>query len=276
MDVILIRKEDAPAFSGVLPEEFMTHGDTVALGAVDEGGTVTGAIALQKLPDEYKILWLYVEKGCRRKGIGTALIREADVIVKKLGAADVTCSFPLMDEQMSLLSFFRAITGPELPVDISFSFMRCKVKALEFYRSKLLGTGRPEGQKPVRLLDLSEKYIRNILERVEDQYTVTDFEAWREDCVKELCLVMMTKTGDPAALMIVRSQKKGLLKLEYLRIEPGQVRALMTLLCEAADMVEKNYPDCEITFDALTEESASLSEKFFPDASRVPVYTAEW
>lgn len=59
-----------------------------------EGGSEIAFVALDQIPDvDYLVLYeLFVRKACRRKGIGSRLLRKVECVAKKLGYEKITLS----------------------------------------------------------------------------------------------------------------------------------------------------------------------------------------
>ena len=97
-----------------------------------------------------------------------------------------------------------------------------------------------------------------------------DYEAWKKDCVPELCKCLMVQKN-LVSLIFVQKEKNDLsLSWLYGNYPPG----LITLLGDALAEANRLYPKAALTFEAINENSEQLAKRLFPNARTTPIYEA--
>ena len=97
-------------------------------------------------------------------------------------------------------------------------------------------------------------------------YEVADYEAWKKDCVPNLCRCVY-KGNDISDLIIVQKAEAGNLVLSYLY--GSNPREIMALLASVAGDAAADYPNATVIFDTVSEQSALIAKKLFPEAKTV-------
>ena len=272
VNCVLIEEDMRDDFEDVFPMELDLSMTRVAVGAVDERDYILGAVSYQVVNYEYHIDWLYVEPEYRRRGIGTFLIDQVLRAVMQTGEIlPVTARFELSDENMDLYNFFLSSQN----MDLSYSHERYYVSFENLRSSEILHRSINSKLKMVSFFNkplIEQKKILNMLSK-EETYTVTDYDAWKKECVPELCQCVYVN-NNLVDLIFMKELPDGNLELSFLY---GKYpRGLMELLYDIISKIEMNYPGAFLTFEAISEEARNLAQNLFPSARTVPVYEAEF
>lgn len=112
--------------------------------------------------------------------------------------------------------------------------------------------------------------ILSMLER-EHTYEVADYQQWKRHCVPELCKCIYVK-NNLVDLIFIQELPDHNLELAYLYGKYPQ--GLFELLYEIVTEIEALFPEADLTFEAMNDESVKLAEHLFPRARKAHIYEA--
>ena len=266
---VLLNKTNRADFKNVYPSVIPEEGNRISLGAYREDGAVLGAVSYALTNYQYDIDWLYVTPGARRCGVARGLIQQIMKIISKTGERyPISARFAVSEEEHSLHRFFLALPD----VELDHSHERYFVTA-EDLRSVTMFQRKAENKLKTRAFfdepfDWQERTLA-LLERTQE-FSVMDYEAWKKDCVPELCKCLMVQKN-LVSLIFVQKEKNDLsLSWLYGNYPPG----LITLLGDALAEANRLYPKAALTFEAINENSEQLAKRLFPNARTTPIYEA--
>ena len=268
---VWIDEENREGFLGVLPENLRLTSSRIAFGVTEEDGTALGALSCVFLNYQYNLDWIYVEPEKRRQWIGTRLLDQLIQTLEKSGEVfPLSAEFAFSPEDSLLHSFFLS----QNRMLVSFSHERYVIHTEDIRSSGMLSGGKlPKGVDVSPFFSLPEPEQRRILENLaKDQaYSVSDYGAWKEACVLPLCLICHIKEKAVGGLF-TRETEKGALTLSYLWSEVPS--ALSLLLVKAAGILESEFPESSLTFDAYSEEAEKMAGRYFKGAKKIHIYEA--
>lgn len=271
MNYLWIDEKNRSSFKSVLPKAYTEGKENICVGAYDDDGFVCGALCYRYAHYQYDVLWIYVAEEKRLQGTGSGLL---DLLFRIVGTSGeiypISARFEPSAEE-SLYGFFLSYSKMET----AYSHDRFYVDPREIRGIKLPGTGTKEPLRQDDFFKLPMASQRKILGQLEEEcdYIVPDYEDWKRNAVSELCRCILLN-GSLMDLLFVHKRSDGNLELSYLYSK--YPKGLVELLTAAAWDTESYYPKAKLVFDAVNEESASMAEKLFPKAVKVPVYEAEW
>ena len=267
---IQISEDNRDAFADVLPEKLKLKGKRVAVGAVDDEGTVLGAMSYILMEYEYIVDWIYVEPEMRRNHIGTGFI---DLIIKMMretgDAFPLTIRYEFADDDRLLHHFFISLSY----MDSDYSHERYYITADEIKNASLPKRNADHEMKITNFFDETYDEQLKLLATIAagGEYFVDEYSEWKEQCVSELCRVLYV--GEEAVdLIFVQRLSDGNLELSYL-YGKDPVGLLELISMSITDMI-KLYPNASLVFDAINEESLKIAEYLFPDSKSVHIYEA--
>jgi len=268
---VLITQDNYAGFEGVLPKELLSTSTRFSIGAFDEEGNVLGAVSFTIFEYQYEVDWLYVEPEMRRKKIGTHLMdRVIAVATDTMEAYPISAHFTDENEN-ALYAFFVSYDK----MDINYSHERFVVAPEEIVNSPLLHSRLKENYDKRKFFAEDNKSQRNVLNYLANNssYIIEDYDKWERACVKDLCQCIFINNKLEAAIFF---QKNTDSSLELSFLFSNNPKALLHLLVSAVEEIEKNYPDYDLRFDAINEDSEKIAKKLFDSAKSVSVYEAEW
>lgn len=269
---ILLKGNTRKPFESVFPLVFKDADNRISIGAYREDGAVLGALSLVLSDNQYTIDWLYVIPETRRQHIATGLIKEfQDFIVHTGERYPVSARFPVTGEDTSLHRFFLSLSG----VDVAYSHERFYVTPDKIRKAAPIHLNTADSAQTMKFFENKEDWQRKTLRSLERTYgyTVTDYAAWKEDCVPELCLCLSVQNNLICGIFVQRAAEH-MLELSWLygKYPPG----LFQLLAKAAQEAECLYPEDALTFEVINEKSEKLAQRLFPNARSVAIYEAGW
>ena len=272
LSYVLLNEENRGDFDTVFPEGIALVPFRVAFAAVDEEGRILGAVSYILLNYEYLLDWVYVEPEVRRQGVGTQLVEEVfRIIVKTENLFPLTARFEYSNDDTELHTFFLSIKY----MYTSYSHERYYVTKEDLRSSEGLKRSVNSEVTTEKFFDLSvaeQKKILTLL-MMQETYVVGDYEQWKKTCVPELCRCVYAK-NTLVDLIIMQRNPDGNMELSYLY---GKYpKGLFQLLSETVKDLEALFPESNITFDAMNDESVKLAEHLFPKARKAHVYEAEF
>ncbi|MBR4514749.1 MAG: GNAT family N-acetyltransferase [Lachnospiraceae bacterium] len=269
--IIKLENEDREAFAGVLPKNVNLKGFRVALGAAGSDGTVYGAVSYVLIDHEYDIDWIYVEPAYRRKGIGTALMKQALTAIEKSGDRFLASArFEYTEEDSAMHTFFLSLGSW---MDVSYSHERYYLDPENIESSHLAARKRNTQDKPVPFFMLPTVLQKKILYRLFEKgvYVINNPDRWREEICGELSRVVM-KGNEPVCIIFVRKDVNGNLSLDYLYSRDMQ--GMLELISYTAADALRLYPDSVLYYDCLEESTSKISGRLFPKAEKTYIYEA--
>ena len=269
---ILLKGETRKAFESVFPSVFKDGDNRISIGSYREDGTILGALSFVLADNQYTIDWLYVIPETRRQGIATGLIKEFQSFMSHTGERyPVSARFSVTEEDISLHRFFLSLSG----VDVAYSHDRFYVTPENIRKSAPLHRNTADAAQTEKFFENKTDWQKKTLRSLERTYgyTVTDYDAWKEDCVPELCLCLSVQNNLLCGIFVQRSAEH-MLELSWLygKYPPG----LFQLLEQATQKAELLYPEDALTFEAINEKSENLAKRLFPNARSVSIYEAGW
>ena len=269
---LLIDSHHQEEFANVLPACLAEGGNTCAIGVYDDEGHVLGAIAYRCEGFPYYIEWIFVDPAVRRKGIGTTLIRKVFSIIGGTGERyPVICQVPFTEQEPDLYYFLLT----QQCADLFFSHDRYCLKPEEIREVEDLHRKGNLTLEQKSFFDLSDMEQKKILQQMDQEqiFSVAYMERWNEGYIPSLCRVIYVN-NTLMNLIFVKTLPDGNLKLELLYSK--YLRGLEELLLSAVKEMESTYPDKELVFDAVSEESRRLARRLFPHARVTHIYEGEW
>ena len=272
VDYVLITEDNRDDFEVVIPDAMKMGGNRVAVAAVDEKDRILGAVSYQMINYQVEIDWIFVEPEVRRKGIGSGLITEVLKALMHTGELlPVVAYFEYDEEDDELHSFFLSCEN----LMTSYSHDRFYVKQKEIQESNMLHGGAGAAKRFDNFFDLEEKRQKSILNmlRMDQFYSVSDYEAWKKSCVPKLCRCSFDN-NELSNLIFMKKRTDGNIELSFLYAK--NPKGLLELLCEITDDLEKAFPMSDLVFDAINPESERIAKHLFPDAKIVHIYEADF
>ena len=266
-----IDESNVTDFASVLPSKLNLSGKAV-IGAYDEKDQVLGAVAVSTDREQYDIDWLYVDPEVRLQGIGKALVKEVKRMIESIGYRPITASFD-GNEENGLYAFFVSVSSVDLMIDVSYTYDRMELTTEDFYKSEAMTQRGRIDYVPEYFWDMDEAKRNEMLDLTTGILTITDIDEFEGNCEKRLCLGVYTENG-PQAFMLVQKDDDDRFELSYLYSVNS--KCLMAILGAAAAEIRRNYKGKQIYFDIVSPEARALADAIFPDAVRIPVYTAEF
>jgi len=270
MKYVWIDEESREAFQSVLPKEITKGTDHVCIGACDDDDCICGALCYRYAHYQYDVLWIFVAEERRRQGVGTYLMDLLFRVAMMSGEVYPVSARFEATESPTLHAFFLSYQR----MDLSCSHYRYYIEPREIRGARVPRGNAEGGLLQEEFLKLPEVSRRKILQFLQDEenYVPEEYEIWEETLVPELSRCVM-KEDSLLALLFVQNRPDGNLELSYLysKYPPG----LAELLGTAASDMEEYYPQAKLVFDAVSDESARLATRIFPNAKTVPVYEAE-
>ena len=268
----LIDRDHQKDFANVLPECLITGGNICAIGVCDEEDHILGAIAYLCEHFHYYVEWLFVDPAVRRQGIGTKLLRRLFSIIGGTGERyPVTCQVPFTEEDPDLYYFLLT----QQCADLGYSHDRYYLKGEDVRTSDELHRKFNLVLEQKLFFDLSKPEQEKILRQMEQEelFSVMDMKDWSEGYIPSLCRVIIVN-NNLMDLILVKELPSGVLELSLLYSKYR--RGLEELLLTDVKEMEQNYPDRELIFDAITEESRKIAGHLFPRARVSHIYEGEW
>ncbi len=269
---VLLTEQNRKDFESVFPAAFREADNRISIGAYREDGAVLGAISFVLVDNQYDIDWLYVEAEVRRQGIATGLIRVFQDFILKTGERyPVNVRFPVTQEDVSLHRFFLSLPG----ADVTYSHERYFISPEDIRKSNPIHRRPTETVEVKSFFSTDDSWQQRTLQSIQRVYgfAVSNEEAWKEDCVPELCLYMSVKNNVLCGIFVQRATEHMLdLVFLYGKYPPG----MFQVLGEAVDTAERLFPEDDLTFEAINEKSEKLAQHLFPKARSVSIYEAGW
>lgn len=272
LNYLLIDASHQKDFSSVLPECMVTAGNVCAIGVYDDKGSVLGALAYRCEHFHYDVEWIFVDPAVRRNGIGTSLLHRLFSIIGGTGERyPITLQVPYTQQEPDFYYFLLT----QQCADLGFSHDRYYVKAEDIRTSGGLHREWNFVLEQKLFFDLSKPEQERILRQLEQErvFFALDTEDWDRGCVPSLCRVILVN-NNLMNLILVKELDSGILELVFLYSKYR--RGLEELLLTDAKEVEEHYPDRELIFDAMTEQSRHIAKHLFPNARVVHIYEGEW
>lgn len=269
---VFIEEEDREAFSGVLPEELKLTGNRVAVGAVDEEGTVLGAASYVLVDDQYNLDWIYVEPDIRRQGVGIALLDYILFLTERAGEGlPVQALYEWTPEDTELHSFF--LSEEKMITEYSHDRYVLTEEDMTGIGEKL--ADRDPEIKSVPFSTLPAKIREELLAMLSanGEFVIGNKKEWNASLIPELSRVVIKKEV-PVAVLFVRRMPGDSMELSYLYSRSP--KCLNALLWDVVKEVTGHFPSGGISFDVMEEAAARLAERFFPNAKKRAVYLAEY
>ncbi len=268
---VLLDKKNRKDFTSVFPEVIPDEGNRISLGAYREDGAVLGAVSYVLINYRYDIDWIYVTPAARLQGVGMGLFHEITGIISGTMERYPLCAqFPLSEEDPCLHRFFLSCPG----VDVSYSHERYFVTAEDLKAIKPLQRKSESRFRSAGFFDEPLQWQKRTLAMLSrsEQFSVADYEAWKNECAPELCKCLMIQ-NNLVSLLFVQKDKKDLeLSWLYSDYPPG----LQTLLADAVADANRFYPKASLSFEAINEKSDQLARHLFPEARHTAIYEAWW
>lgn len=269
---VLIENDNKKEFDSVFPATLDIIDSRVAVACVNDEDYILGAISYQVVGSEYVIDWLYVEPDARRQGVGTYLIDQVLRAVANSGEIlPVTAQFEFREDDDELHTFFLSCQI----MNTSYSHDRYYVSPDEVKASDALHRSIKAKHSIELFFDKPIDEQLKILHMlsIHETYDVTNYEAWKQECVPELCQCIYVN-NNLVDLVFMRKLSNGNLELSYLYAK--YPRGLLELLASTVAKMEALFPSASLTFDAFSDEYKMLADHLFPKARKTQVYEAEF
>ncbi len=269
MKFVYVNEESMDDFKRIIPWELLVDVNNICIAAADDTDHILGVICYGYDDYQVDILWLYVEPQCRRQKVATALLdKMRELMAVSGGIYPVTARFEGSDEE--LYSFFLSYEG----MDVNYSHDRYVLKPKDIYKGRYPLLSGKESLKEVRFFDLPQRVQQSILRMLyeEEGFVTGDYEEWKRPLVPDLCRCIL-RDDKPLSLIFFHRLSPKDLELSYLYCT--NPIALGDIIAGAAADIEEFYPDCNLIFDAVNEQAATIAKKIFPNMESVPVYEAE-
>ena len=272
LNFILITKENAEGFKGVLPDDMISTNVRFSLGAYDDSGNVLGAVSYTVIEYQYEVDWLYVEPKVRRQKIGTELMdRVIAAASETMEIFPISVHYTCTGEDDPLHCFFMFYGK----MDVNYSHERYLIRSGDIPLAPILHKKLKMRHDRKLFFEEPENTRKRILEmlRKDENYVIEDYELWEKTCEKELCQCIYVGNSLMDAIFIQKNPDGSLeLSFLYSRYPEG----LLSLITSVAEEIEVKYPGHDLTFDAINTQSESIAKKLFPKAESQPVFEAEW
>lgn len=227
-----------------------------------------GALGALEKEDMLEVCSLYVKEGARHAGIGAALVQRAEEEAKNQGFSQIAFSYGCTAEQALQLDGFFLKNGYPLPLcgDTMFTIALADLQKSTFM--KLMQHAKPSSHI------LSLRNLKKSQLAVLPPYLAPD--AATGVLLPDLCLGYLHR--EQLTALILFTDTNGILHLNsaYLA-EKAFAPHLMSLLKQALEIVEKNYPHFQtLTVTGGTQNGYELIQKLLEGApvTRTALYTA--
>ncbi|MCR5452136.1 MAG: GNAT family N-acetyltransferase [Lachnospiraceae bacterium] len=267
---VFIDDDNREDFYSVFPEDIELGRNRVAIACVDELGRILGAVSYVFINYQYDIDWIFVPKDMRGRGIGKSLL---EMVLLVLDETDdyfpISARFEFSPQNAQVYSLFISCEK----FYTTYSHDRYYISAGDLAKASVIHK-RTDGKLSIRgFFELPMLEQRRILDflSANEEYTVEDYEKWKEACVPELCLGIYSD-GELADLIFV--QKGNINGLELAFLYSKFPAGLFELLSNAVEEKERLFPDADLTFETVNEEAARIANRVFPRSKPVPVYEA--
>ena len=269
LEYVLAKDDNIDAFHSVLPKDLATNDSRLSLGAIDEYGEILGVISWRIIDSEYDVDWIFVPEKSRLQGVGSGLMNEFYSYMVGTGQiypVSITFEASIEEDKIDLFAFFSKFWY--LSVDQICDRYYLTTEDIK-NSADLKSLRNTNNNISWRLFfDANTKTQMKTLSFLSEQhgYEVADYEAWKKDCVPNLCRCVY-KGNDISDLIIVQKAEAGNLVLSYLY--GSNPREIMALLASVAGDAAADYPNATVIFDTVSEQSALIAKKLFPEAKTV-------
>lgn len=274
MDInfLLINKENRGNFTSVFPDTIELTGNRIAIVAYNEEGYVLGSVSCVMVGFQYDIDWIYIHPKIRRKGVGISLLDRVVRAIMDTGEIfPITARFEFSEDDKEMHTFFLSCNY----MITNYSHERYYVTAEDIKGSSALHRAGNTETTSELFFDKPLEEQKKILAKLsyEETYDVDDYDRWKETCVPELCRCVYVK-NNLVDLIFMQKLPDGNLELAYLY---GKYpRGLFELLSATVSEMERLYPEANLTFEAMNEDSEMLAKHLFPKAKTVHIYESEF
>lgn len=259
-----LTKETLPWFENFLPEELRKRlaADkfVFAIGAVENGTACAVLVAEIWKEGIANILYLVVAEDFRRKGIASGMVDFFSRYADQQGIP-VRCLFSASGQEDPIYTFF--VDLPDFYISEEEGYV-CRIPLESLTGSQTLMSAEKYEKNPVSFFSLPSQqqkiFYRNLSEN--GDFYLEDLYSRQKDYCKELSLCSR-KGEEIQAAIFVRNEKDGLV-LDYIWCAPQKQVVLISLLAQAARIVEDKEMQGWLSIAAVEPQMEKVVEKLFP------------
>ncbi len=271
-EFVLVKDEQSKFFSSVLPPDYAAGGDRISIGCYGGDGAVLGAVSFVFIHYQIELDWLFVEPAVRRNGIAKELMDHVIAFASEtMEFYPISATYCLGEGVDPVHEFFVSYNKMDVVYSHDRFFLSpCDIAITPYLYKKLMK--RLEHKNFFDHPPAVQKYILSSIAKQENYY-VGDFETWKKQCVKDLCLCNLAGNTVMDIVLVQRKHDGDFdLSFIYSKYSEGLLCTLISLI----RTTELRYPGAKITFDAEKEEEYKLAKKLFPDSQTRQVFEASW